>query len=275
MFQIAIESFLFRLLFFFLFNSFLSRRERKKISEWECLRCKNKRGAKTTSNKRTANLFRDSLVAEIFLIIIWCATIARSTPTPSLTPTERSRYRDKQKFWVTMSFCTKVFQLCFFETILHFQKSKLLFSSQDIERFDSVFLSLLRLGRKETHVMTILGPRVRRPLFLGSAAGAARRKRRQPRFVQPAASKVSLHQHRCPRRFQSHHCHYHPEMKTRHSARGHNRGTKSFTNSFKLHKPLSQSSLLVLCFSSALRYLAADEALSASQTSRRHSFLVR
>lgn len=58
------------------------------VSERNLFMQKIKRRKKQHQNKRQLK-FKNSLVADNFLIIIWCATIARRTPTPSLTPTER------------------------------------------------------------------------------------------------------------------------------------------------------------------------------------------
>lgn len=109
------------------------KREKTKI-KWKIIffcfnLAKSVNEAQKTTSKYTNSeqWFKDSLVADIFLIIIWCATIARRTPTPSLTPTERNRWDKREITNLMAPSMTFFFFQCFYSILrlMHFQKSKL------------------------------------------------------------------------------------------------------------------------------------------------------
>lgn len=147
--------------------------------------------------------FKDSLVADIFLIIIWCATMARRMPTPIFTPTERIYW---DKILLSNILCTTMF--IWVSSLLHFQKSKLFsfYNFNDLEMIWFRFLDIYWVKR-ETHVTTILPPLFRQQLPRSLAAFEL-----LPRFAQPASWVTNLHRHRCLQRLQNHRrCHCPPK----------------------------------------------------------------
>lgn len=140
--------------------------------------------------------FKHSLVADIFLIIIWCATIARRTPTPILTPTERIHcdkilLTDFNSFFISFHGF-----LCSVLTLIALSEIKIIFFCfKEIENcftraFDSVFLSINFVVVSNTHVTKI--PRCQVHHYLLDFAVAE-----QLHFVQPIFEATSLLQHHC------------------------------------------------------------------------------